>query len=202
MRMMTSMAVSAAIIATTIAATPTPAEARGNRYGYGYGGYGYGYGYRHRNRVDAGDIIAGVLVLGTIAAIADSANRNRRDRDDPRYDNRRDNDRRNDAPRYDDRRSDRNYDRQGDNRRLPAGSRDEEGRASDACGWAAEAQANNGAVLDRINSVTPDGSGWRVDGRLVASGYGDSDGSGQSFTCGYRNGRVDFVQLDGALSVR
>lgn len=57
------------------------------------------YGHR-RNRVDAGDVIAGVLVLGGIAAIASAASNNRRsrerevvvvdrDRARTRYDNRR-----------------------------------------------------------------------------------------------------------------
>lgn len=33
--------------------------------------------YRGRNRIDAGDVIAGVLILGTIAAVANAGNRNR-----------------------------------------------------------------------------------------------------------------------------
>lgn len=52
--------------------------------------YGYRYRrHRHRNRgIDAGDVIAGVVVLGAIAAIAGAASNNRddrrRDRDDVR----------------------------------------------------------------------------------------------------------------------
>ena len=44
--------------------------------------------YRHRRGgVDAGDVIAGVLILGGIAAIADAASKNnRRERRDERYD--------------------------------------------------------------------------------------------------------------------
>ena len=40
-----------------------------------YGGRGWGWGgYRHRrDRVDAGDVLAGVLILGTIAAVANAA---------------------------------------------------------------------------------------------------------------------------------
>ncbi|WP_202131677.1 hypothetical protein [Aurantiacibacter rhizosphaerae] len=57
-------------------------------------------GYRHRNRgVDAGDVVAGVVVLGALAAIIGSSNKDR-DRD-YRYDRR-------DRVRYDDRR-DRNH---------------------------------------------------------------------------------------------
>ncbi|ABC63700.1 hypothetical protein [Erythrobacter litoralis] len=47
---------------------------------------GWRHGYRHRNRVDAGDVIAGIAIIGGIAAIASAANRNKRDRyDDRRY---------------------------------------------------------------------------------------------------------------------
>ena len=54
-----------------------------------------------RNRIDGGDVVAGVLILGGIAAIASAASNNeRRERverqryDDRRYDDRRDDDRR------------------------------------------------------------------------------------------------------------
>ena len=44
--------------------------------------------WRGRNRVDAGDVIVGVAILGGIAAIASAANKNKRDRyDDRRYRN-------------------------------------------------------------------------------------------------------------------
>ena len=86
--------VTAGAIATAMLATSaTPALAQGYS-GYGYGqGYGYpgygdgdGYGYddyryrdyrhRHRNRgSDAGAVIAGVAVIGIIAALAASASR-------------------------------------------------------------------------------------------------------------------------------
>ncbi len=48
-----------------------------------------GYRGRYRNRIDGGDILAGVLVLGGIAAIASAASRNNERRyDDRRYDRR------------------------------------------------------------------------------------------------------------------
>lgn len=147
----------------------------------GYRGYGYGRGYRrHRNRVDAGDVLAGVLIIGGIAAIASAAsknNRNRRadDRDyrnDRRYDNRQNN------SRYDDRRSDSRSDR-------GTGAMDV---AINACSNAAERQAGNDARVSEIQSVARDGNGWRVEGGLT--------GSKQSnFLCGATDGRVDFVQL-------
>ena len=37
--------------------------------------------YRHRDRIDGGDILAGVLILGTIAAVASAASSNNRQRE-------------------------------------------------------------------------------------------------------------------------
>lgn len=52
--------------------------------GFGFGsGFGRSRryrGYRHRDRVSAGDVIAGIAVLGTIAAIASSASKRKRER--------------------------------------------------------------------------------------------------------------------------
>jgi hypothetical protein len=79
LRSVTASAVAAAMIATSV----TPAMAQG------YPGYGYGYnkgwnhggkGYRrHRDRgVSAGEVIAGVAIIGVIAAIASAASKNKR----------------------------------------------------------------------------------------------------------------------------
>lgn len=79
-RSVTAAAVAAAMVATSV----TPAVADGYRGG-GYGGYGGGYGgygdyghRRHRDRIGAGEVIAGVAILGVIAAIAASGSKNRR----------------------------------------------------------------------------------------------------------------------------
>lgn len=57
-------------------------------YGYGWGGYDRYRGHR-RNRVDAGDVLAGVLILGGIAAVASAASKaNRRERSYPYPDQR------------------------------------------------------------------------------------------------------------------
>ena len=79
-----------ALVATTMIATSvTPAMAQGFPGGYpggGYrnGGYGWNDGYRrhHRDRgVSAGDVIAGVAIIGVIAAIASAASKSKnRDR--------------------------------------------------------------------------------------------------------------------------
>jgi hypothetical protein len=71
-----------ALVATTMLATSvTPAMAQGFPGGFPGGGYGNsgrgwhdGYRRHHRNRgVSAGDVIAGVAIIGVIAAIASAA---------------------------------------------------------------------------------------------------------------------------------
>ena len=72
----TALTVSAALLTTGLVATPAPVEARGGYYGPYYGGSyygGYGGRYRHRDRIDAGDVIGGILLIGTIAAVASAA---------------------------------------------------------------------------------------------------------------------------------
>lgn len=51
-----------------------------NAQNHRYGGWG-----RYDNDIDAGDIIAGVVILGTIAAVASAAHNNNRDRYRTRY---------------------------------------------------------------------------------------------------------------------
>ncbi len=77
-RSVTAAAVAAAMLATSV----TPAMAQGYPGGgYGYpGGYGGGHGrerHRDHDRIGAGGIIAGIAVLGVIAAIASSGSKNR-----------------------------------------------------------------------------------------------------------------------------
>lgn len=97
------------------------------------------YRYR-RNRVDAGDVLAGVLILGGIAAIASAANRNR----DTRYP-----DRSYPDPRY----------RGGD-------WRDEGARGLDRAVSICSAEIERDARIDRIDGVTRSAGGWRVTGSL------------------------------------
>lgn len=174
----------------------SPAQAQwGGYYGGGYYGGGYyspyrnrGH-YRHRDRIDVGDVIGTVLVVGAVAsvigAISDNDD-NRRDRRDRRY---RDYDDRYDNRDYVPRREQRDY-------RSTRGSNSERDRASDACSWAAEGRAGDGARVRDIRSVRQDGQGWRVDGSI------DYSGREEGFTCGYTNGQVDFVQLGQSLSMR
>ncbi|RYY33999.1 MAG: hypothetical protein EOP59_16910, partial [Sphingomonadales bacterium] len=85
----------ASLAATPVAATdlpvvlhvPVPTAHNSGPYvsigsGWGWGG-GYGYRGRHRRGSSAGDILTGVLILGTIAAVANAANRANRARPYP-----------------------------------------------------------------------------------------------------------------------
>lgn len=102
---------------------------------------------RWRNRrldVDAGDVILGIGLIAAIAAVANSADKNRRS--DPR---------REEEPRY------RDYDRE------PAPSfsgGSDVGSAVSACTDAAERAANS--RVDEIGSVTREGASWRVVGEI------------------------------------
>ncbi len=117
--------------------------------------------YRRNRRldVDAGDVIVGVGLIAAIAAIANSAdNNNRRERSEPRYDDRREDDRRDDRPAYQD---------------------NDLGTAVSACTDAAERSAGNGARVSEIRSVTRDGNGWRVEGDLSQDAFTCAATNGQ-----------------------
>lgn len=103
------MTASPAVLAASSPFDPFASESNAENAEYRRRWRGYRR-YRRGRRVRTGDVLAGVLVLGGIAAIASAANRDRRrdrdvvvvrDRDNPRYDDRR----------YDDRRDDRRSDR-------------------------------------------------------------------------------------------
>ena len=76
MRRFTSFATATAIVLTSVAAAP--AEARGRYHG--------GWGYRDRDHISTGEVIGGLLILGTIAAIASSASKDKAERRNDRYD--------------------------------------------------------------------------------------------------------------------
>ena len=138
------------------------------------------HGYRghrhHRNRVDGGDILAGILVIGGIAAIASAASKNNRDR---RSDDR---DYRSERQRHNDWRA--------ENRSRSNSDRGTGGMESaiNVCSSAAERQAGRDARVVAIESVARDGDGWRVEGEL-------SNSNRDRFLCGATDGRVDFVQI-------
>ena len=179
MRQFTSLAAAAAVVVTSVGLSATPAEARGRHGGWGHGGWGH----RDRDRISTGDVLGGLLIIGTIAAIASAATKDKRSRPDRdvRYDPpyRGDNDR--DAPRSEP--------RYGDNRTDTEtgayGRGEADTRAADACSWAVEGEMGDDARVDSITGTEPNNGGWYVTG--TASRLG---GEVRSFGCSYRNGRV------------
>ncbi|MBD3773840.1 MAG: hypothetical protein IE921_09675 [Rhodobacteraceae bacterium] len=134
--------VSAARASVPVAAWDADAQ---NAHQYGYGGWGY---RRHRDRVDAGDVLAGVLIIGGIAAIASAASKSKQ-RETYRepyprpYNSRYNSD-------------------QGIN------------RAVDACMGAIERDVR----VDSVDSVARNANGWQVSGRLYnGDGFTCSVGS-------------------------
>jgi hypothetical protein len=138
-------------------------------------------GRYHRDRVDAGDVIAGIGILAGIAIIASAANKSKQDR------------RRTSGERYPE-----NYPqpRDQDTRPYnPSGPTDNNysagndlGAAVDACSRAAEQSAGSNARVKEIRSVTREGDGWQVLGNL--------NGSARGFSCVASNGNVSSLRLD------
>lgn len=164
-----SGAVLASAAALSMAATPAMAR------DWGWGGGGWGH--RHHDRVDAGDIFAGILIIGGIAAIASAASKSSK----------------NSRQRAETRNSE------------DSGYRSEEsngGYARDARPEWREGSGINSAVnrcmdeIDRgktrvesVDSAARDGDGWRVQGRV--------DGNG-TFTCAIDGeGRIREVSING-----
>lgn len=134
--------------------------------------------YRHRDRIDAGDVLAGVLIIGGIAAIASAASNSSRNRDyrDDRY--------RNDY-RY--RSGDDSYRyRRGDSRYTAGSGID---NAVNMCVGAIERDVRVGSV----DSVDRDASGWLVTGTIY---------NGEGFSCRIDgNGRVDGITFGRGAAV-
>ena len=134
----------------------------------------YRYG-RHRHRVDAGDVLAGVLIIGGIAAIANAASKN-----DRRY---RDNDYRRDRD------YDRDYDRR-DNDRRDYDRRSDAGSGLDNAVNMCVQRIERDVRVDTVDGVDRDGEGWRVNGTLF---------NGDNFNCRIdNNGRISDVDYGGS----
>lgn len=136
--------------------------------GYRYRGY-----HRHRHRgIDAGDVFAGVLILGGIAAIASAANKDKRERErDYRY---RDRDYRERDYDYRPRRGDSRYD----------GS-----RGIDNAVRMCVDRIERDVRVDSVDGVDRTGEGWRVTGALF---------NGEGFTCRIgADGRIDDIDYGG-----
>jgi hypothetical protein len=156
----------AAVLSASVVTAIVPAEARHRRY-------------HHRDRVDGGDILAGIVLIGAIAAIAGSGKKDR------------DRDQRNDDVRYDPDYRGEDYraapDAPQSGQWVPGGN-SAETRAVDACSWAAEGEVGTEARVGQIDGVTAEGNGWRVTGNVAAPEMMPRD-----FACTYRSGRVTEV---------
>ena len=122
---------------------------------------------RDRNDIDAGDVVAGVVILGAIAAIAGAA-KNRRDRDP-----------------YGDR-----YPRRGDDfgYRTPGGYDRSDGRGIDRAVDMCVGEVERGRErVGSVDSAARSGDGWHVSGELE---------SGATYSCTIDNdGRISDVNL-------
>jgi gas vesicle protein len=175
MKFFRSRSAIATAIAATAMMTASPVFARG------YGGWGH---YRHRDRVDAGDILAGVLIIGGIAAIASAASKSGKDRRDRDY--------RTEGRDYPDTRPDYREEsgRYGDYR----DERDNRGGASysaiDGAVSACVGEVERGdRRVESVDSVNRNGEGWTVQGEA-------SDG--RTFACDVdEDGRIRRVAMDG-----
>ncbi len=131
---------------------------------------------RHRNRIDSGDVLAGVLILGGIAAIASAASNSneRREREERR--------------RYDERRyEDQRYDQRRTNTRTTKGS------GLDNAVSLCLAEIEQDVRVDSVDGASRHASGWTVSGTLF---------NGSAFTCEIdNNGRVSRVDYSGFSGV-
>lgn len=157
----------ASLAVVTLAAPPAMANHRN------WGGWG-----RHRDRIDTGDVLAGILILGGIAAVASAANKKKQQRDpEYRYPD-------NDYPQQRER-SGGNY--AGDDRSESRDSADT--RIDGAIDRCMDEVSRGSTKVEEVDSVNRDGDGWRVQGR--------TSGGGQ-FTCAIDgDGRIRKVNIDG-----
>ncbi len=162
-----------ALAVVSLAAPPAMANHRN------WGGWG---GHRHRDRVDTGDVLAGILILGGIAAVASAAgnaNKNKGRDTDYRYPD-------NDTSQQRERSSgDYADDDRGEGQDWRGGNTGIDG-AINRC----MDEVSRGATkVDEVDSVNRDGDGWRVQGRTSGGG---------NFSCSIDgDGRIRNVNIDG-----
>ncbi len=145
-------AVLASAAAFSMMASPALA---GPRWGWG--------GYHHRDRVDAGDIFTGILIIGGIAAIASAANNNKKRERYERVERRERDDR-----------YERDYAR--DERPQWQEGTGVNGAINRCLGEVTRGN-NQNAEVDAVNR---DGDGWKVEGRAEGGDFSCTiDGSGR-----------------------
>ena len=139
-----------------------------------------------RDGIGAGEIIAGAVVIGGLAAILSASDNDRYDRYDDRYRGRYDNDARYGYG-YD-------YNRYGNSRSAVSQCVDSVERGSRRYGR---------TDVTEVTSIDRKRDGYRVKGRvIVRDGYGGRWGRGGSydkgkFTCEIRYGRVQDIRFSG-----
>lgn len=136
-----------------------------------------------RNRVDAGDVIAGIAIIGGIAAIANAASSSKRDRErrarDYDYDNR-------DYRRTSDYRN-RSEPRRGD-------SRYNGGRGIDGAVSQCVSRIERDVRVDQVDSVNRTAQGWQVTGSIY---------NGERFSCQIgANGKIENVSYGSSYSAQ
>ncbi|MEL6877218.1 MAG: hypothetical protein AAGL68_03875 [Pseudomonadota bacterium] len=146
------------------------------------------------NKIDAGDVIAGALIIGGIAAVAGAFDKK------DRYDYR--------DSRYDRKYRDRGYDRGYNNRANYGYNRGNPRRAVERCVRTAERQARRFggfryADVTDIRDVDRTRYGYRIKGRIVVEGgrgYGRRYSDRGRFTCYVERGnrpQVNFRKIRG-----
>ena len=154
--------------------------------GNGWGGGGGDWGRRHHDGVDAGDVIAGLAIFGVIAAIASSASKAKRDRDENR--NTRD---------YPDNRDTRDYPDSRDSRSNGRSTIRSENAAIDACALAAEARGGETSSVRDITDVRASNDGWDIEGVIEQrDNWRDKSADKKRFSCSVRDGAVEHVYID------
>ncbi|MGC3943842.1 MAG: hypothetical protein QM762_04755 [Chryseolinea sp.] len=161
--------------AAALSLTASPAMARG--------------WHRHGDGIDGGDVVAGLLIFGGIAAIAAAASKSSKDRQARTDDRYRDDGYRDDG--YRDERSYRDdgagYTPNGERGSYaPSGSNWRSGLSVDGAVDACVGEVERGTrSIDSIEAVNRDGDGWRVSGRMRG---------GSDFSCSVAgDGRVRSV---------
>ena len=120
--------------------------------------------YRGRDRVDAGDVLAGVLIIGGIAAIANAATRDSRQREDYRY---------------------RDYRHRDYDYRTPRPDSRYDARGIDNAVNMCVAEIERDVRVASVDGVDRTGAGWLVTGSVY---------DGEGFACRIGNdGRIENV---------
>jgi hypothetical protein len=167
LRKIIAAGVAAALVATSV--TPAFAGWRGDRYGYGKYKYKHGRYYK-RDRLDTGDVIGILAVVGLVAAIATSGKSKRREREAGIYNDR--------GP-------------------YKRGAINSENDAVDTCALAAEDRAGKMSSVRDVTKVSVTEDGWDIAGTIeVRDDWRDKTVEPRGFNCVVRDGTVKAVFID------